>query len=338
MIKEIFDPFKVSKGSKKFGYINVINTPAAKFDMPVGVINGSLDGPTLTVTGGLYPTEYYGPEAASRLYQLIKPEELSGRLITIPIVNISTFQFRTPMFKLVQSSTSPIDGGNINKSFPGTSKGRPTTVLAHKLFDIISKSDYHVDFRGGDLNESHLVHTIFLRIGKKLDETAEIMAKAFGFEYVLPGTPEIGHTSKGTLIYEAMNKGVASIISESGLGYREQPLDEFINLHVQGTMNLLINFGMIDGKIVKPKNQKFLDMEWQRARASVSGIFQAIADQGDICKAGDILGLIKDVDGSELSKVLSPVDGVVHCMYPRRVVHIGDPLYTLLKLDELTGW
>ena len=57
MVKTSFDPFSVLKGSKKFGYINVINTPAAKFDMPVGVINGSLDGPTLTVTGGLYPTE-----------------------------------------------------------------------------------------------------------------------------------------------------------------------------------------------------------------------------------------------------------------------------------------
>lgn len=338
MVKTSFDPFSVLKGSKKFGYINVINTPAAKFDMPVGVINGSLDGPTLTVTGGLYPTEYYGPEAASRLYQLIKPEELSGRLITIPIVNMSTFQFRTPMFKLVQSSTSPIDGGNINKFFPGTPNGRPTMALAYKLFDIISKSDYHVDFRGGDLNESHLVHTIYLKIGKKLDETAEMMAKAFGFEYVLPGTPEIGHTSKGTLIYEAMNKGVASIITESGLGYREQPLDEFIELHVQGTMNLLRYFDMIEGGIIKPKEQRFLDMEWQRARAPVSGIFQAIADQGDICKAGDILGLIKDVDGSELSQVLSPIDGIVHCMYPRRVVHVGDSLYTLLKINEETGW
>ena len=338
MVETFFDPFTVGGGKKEFGYINVVDTPAAKFDMPVGIVNGASSGPTLTVTGGLYPTEFYGIEAASRLYQLIKPEELSGRLITIPIVNMSTFQFRTPMFKLVQSSTSPIDGGNINKSFPGTSKGRPTMVLAYKLFDIISKSDYHVDFRGGDLNESHLVHTIFLRIGNELDETAEMMAKAFGFEYVLPGTPEIGHTSKGTLIYEAMNKGVASIISESGLGYREQPLDEFINLHVQGTINLLKYFGMIEGKIVKPKNQRFLDMEWQRVRAPVSGIFQAIADQGDVCKAGELLGLIKDVDGSELGQVLSPVDGVVHCMYPRRVVHVGDPLYTLLKIDKLTGW
>jgi len=338
MVNTGFKPFNVKKGEKEFGYINIVDTPAAKFDMPVGVVNGASDGPTLAVTGGLYPTEWCGVEAASRLYQLLRPEDLSGRFITVPVVNMSTFQFRTPMFTLVQSSTSPVDGGNINKSFPGTPQGKPTSILAYKLFNIISKSNYHVDFRGGDMNESHLVHTIYLRMGKDLDETAEMMAKAFGFEYVLPGTPEIGHTSRGTLIYEAMNRGVASIISESGLGYREQPLEEFINLHVQGTMNLLKHFGMIEGEIVKPKNQRFLDMTWSRVRTPVSGIFQAVADQGDLVKEGELLGRITDIDGTELAQVTSPVDGVIHCMFPRRLVYPGDRLYNIVPVAGPTGW
>jgi len=338
MLETGFNPFSVNRGEKKFGYINVVDTPAAKFDMPVGVINGFSDGPTLAVTGGLYPTEYCGVEAASRLYQLIKPEDLSGRFITVPVVNMSTFQFRTPLFNLSSSSTTPIDRGRINSSFPGTPQGRPTSILAYKLFNIISKSDYHVDFRGGDLSESHLVHTIYLRMGKELDATCEMMAKVFGFEYVLPGTPEVGHTSKGTLIYEAMNQGVASIISESGLGYREQPLEEFINLHVQGTMNLLKHFGMMEGKIVKPKNQRFLDMAWQRVVAPVSGVFQAIADQGDIINEGQLIGRITDIDGSELAKITSPIDGVVHCMFPRRLVYSGDRVYNIVRVAEPTGW
>jgi predicted deacylase len=333
-----FNLDSIKKGTKKFGYINIVDNVSAKFDMPVGVINGNLDGPTLAVTGGLYPTEYCGVESAARLYQLINPEELSGRFITIPVMNMSAFQFRTPMFNLVSSSTTPLDRGRINSSFPGNPDGRPTEVLANKVFNILSKVDYHVDFRGGDLPMSHLVHTIYLRSGGEIDKTSEIMAQAFGFDLVLPGTPEIGHTSPGTMIYELVKAGVASIISESGLGYRQQPFEEFIQRHIDGTVNLMKHFGMLDGELDKPEKQNYLDMEWQRARAPVSGIFQAIADQGDICKAGDILGLIKDVDGSELSRVLSPVDGVVHCMYPRRVVHVGDPLYTLLKINEPTGW
>jgi predicted deacylase len=171
-----------------------------------------------------------------------------------------------------------------------------------------------------------------------LDETAETMAKVFGFEYVLPGTPEIGHTSPGTLIYEAMKAGTASIISESGLGYREQPLEEFIQLHIDGTINLMKYYNMLSGEPERPKKQNYLDMTWHRVGAPVPGVFHAIADYGDILSKGQVIGYIKDLDGSILAELESPIDGVVHTMYPRRVVHVGDNLYTLLEIAEPTGW
>jgi len=338
MAEKYFDPFRIKKGKKRFGYISVVSSLAAKIDMPVCVINGSSDGPTFAVTGGLFPTEYAGVEAAARLYQLIDPEDLSGRLVIVPAVNLPCLQFRTPWFNLTQS-ISPMDGLSINSVFPGDPQGTVTRVVAHKLFnEIVLKSNYHVDLRGGDLNESHLVHTIYAIIGKDIDKTCEEMAKVVGFEYVLPGTPEIGHTGKGTLIYEAVTRGVPSIITESGLGYRTQPSEDEITPHVEGVKNLLKHLGMIEGKPIRPKNQRFLDMAWQRVRAPVAGTFHAIADQGDIVKEGQLLGRITDIDGSELSRIVSPVDGVVHDMYPRRLVYSGDGLYTLLNVAEPTGW
>lgn len=336
MSRKGLDPFGVEKGEKKFGYINIVDTVAAKFNMPVGVVNGISEGPTLAVTGGLYPTEYCGVEAASRLYQLVNPDELSGRFITIPCINMSSLQFRTPLFKLISSSTTPIDGMRINNSFPGTQEGRPSQVLAYKVFKILSKASYHVDFRGGDLNESHLVHTIYLRSGKETDEICEAMAKVFGLEYVLPGTPEISHTSPGTMIYELCNAGIASIISESGLGYREQPEERFIYNHIQGTINIMKHFGMLKGEPTRPKDQQFLDMVWKRVTAPVSGLFTAVADFGDILKEGEVIGRITDLDGSVLSEIASSIDGVVHTMFPRKIVHIGDPLYYLLEIKETT--
>ncbi|HUS78638.1 MAG TPA: succinylglutamate desuccinylase/aspartoacylase family protein [Patescibacteria group bacterium] len=333
-----FDPFAVKSGEKAFGYVDVIDNLAVSARMPVGVVNGVEDGPTLAVTGGLYPTEYCGVEAASRLYQYVKPEALRGRFITVPVVNMPVFQFRTAWLNL-RSSTTPMDGGNINSRFPGDPKGRLTSVIAHKLFSIISKANYHVDFRGGDLPESHLVHTIYLRIGdEKMDETCETMAKAFGLMYVLPGTPEIGHTSKGTLIHELVTGGVASIISEAGLGYRTQPLEELIMDHVDGTINLLRHFDMMDGELKKPGSQNYLDMEWQGVSAPMAGIFQAKADYGDILREGQIIGKISDLDGSSLAEIVSPINGVVHTLYVRRLVYPGDRLYTLLKVDKPTGW
>lgn len=203
---------------------------------------------------------------------------------------------------------------------------------------MIKETDYHIDFRGGDLPESHLDHTIYLRINEPIDETCETMAKVFGLRYVLPGTPEIGHTSPGTLIYEAVSEGVASIISEAGLGYRTQPLEKFIMAHVEGALNLLRHFGMIEGEIKKPDEQRFLDMEWQPVVSPVAGIFEAVVDQGDTPEQGEVIGRVKDLDGSVLAEVAAPVTGVVHSMFPRRVVYQGDRLYTILRVGEETGW
>ena len=332
-----FDPYKIAKNKKEFGYIEVVDNVAASYKMPVGVVNGASDGPTLVVTGGLYPTEYYGLESAARLYQEIDPAQLVGRFISIPCINMYGLQFRGPM-KLISTGRNPVDMLNINNSFPGDENGKPSQVNAKRVYDILSKADYHIDFRGGDLPESHLQHTIYDKLGDELDEVAETMAKAAGFKYVLPGTPEIGHTSPSTMIYEAMKSGCASIITEAGLGYREQPLEKYIQAHIDATYNIMKQFGMMEGEPVKPETQHFLDMEWVRVPSPGPGIFIAHADHGDILKQGQVIGLIKDLDGSILHEVKSPIDGIVHTMYPRRVVHVNDGLYTLLRINGKTGW
>ena len=339
MSSNCFDPASVAKGTKEFGYINIVDNVAANFDMPVGVVNGAGDGPTLAVTGGLYPTEYHGVSAAARLYQMIDPDKLAGKFITVPVVNMYTLQFRNPFFELVQSSTTPLDGDKINTFFPGSPNNkRPTQVLAYKLFSILKEADYHLDFRGGDLNESHLVHTIYVKIGSELDEVAETMAKVAGYKYVLPGTPDIYHTTKGTLVYELMKAGCASIITENGLGYRQQPHEYFIQEHIDGTLNIMKHYGMIEGDPVKPENQRFLDMDWVRVKAPEAGIFVATADAEDILEKGQIIGHIRDLDGSIISEIISPINGVVHTMFPRRIVNAEDPLYTLLEIGDPTGW
>jgi uncharacterized protein len=334
----LFDPYNLPKNSKQFNWVSVVDNLLVDAKIPVGVVNGFEEGPTLAVTGGLYPTEYCGIEAASRLFQLIEPDMLRGRFITIPVMNMPAFQWRLRWLNLKSTGSSPFDGVGINNVFPGSSEGSLTHRIAYTNYKLLRKANYHIDFRGGDLPESHLVHTIQLRIGRKIDEVTEEMAKVFGLEYVLPSTPNIGHTSPGTMIHALVTNGLPSIISEAGLGYRTQPLEKFIENHVRGTMNLLKYFNMIEGKPEKPSNQRYLDMEWFSVPAPSTGIFEAKSDYGDILDSGEIIGLIKGLDGSVISKVKSPIDGIVHTMYPARLVFQGERLYTLLKIGEPTGW
>ncbi|MFC2164190.1 succinylglutamate desuccinylase/aspartoacylase family protein [Acidobacteriota bacterium] len=319
--------------SKTFTYTTISNDITGKIEMPLGVIKGAEEGPTIAVTGGLMGSEYCGIEAASRIYKQTHPDELKGTLIVIPVVNLSSFRFRTPWLQL-QNSVTPQDGKHINRSFPGTPEGTATQRLAHELFNLVTKSDVHIDLRGGDLNESHLDHTITSITGDAIDDRCIELAKVFGHRFLLKRPSA---KSQGTLIYETVMTGVASIISESGLGYREQPLEENIQLHIRGVQNVMTYMKMIQGTLIKPKYQKYI-FDAAKVGAPESGIFHAHVDQGEIVKENQQLGKITDLKGDILAEIKSPINGIIHEMMPNRVVYKGDMVYSIATIGEDTGW
>ena len=328
------NPAKTLSNTKEFGYITILDDLSIKLEMPVGIIKGKTSGPTLLVTGGLLGTEYCGVEAASRLYSTLNPVELQGTVIVIPVVNIACFTYRVPWFTL-QNSLTPFDGLHLNRCFPGNKNGKPTERLAYRLFnDYVLKSDFHVDFRGGDLHESHIEHTITSVTGKSIDEKCLEMAKVWGLRYVLP-RPCIN--SSGTLIYETVKEGVPSIISESGIGYRSQPLEKYIQYHVDGANNLLKYLGMLPGEPMKPGCQHYF-YDSAKVKSSVSGVFHAFVDQGDMVIKNQVIGKITGLDNMLKAEIISPIDGVVHEMMPRRLVFPGDTVYSLCEIGETTGW
>ena len=67
------------------------------------------------LTGGVHGDEYEGPIALAKLIRALDLSKLSGRLIVVPAVNYPAF--------LAGTRTSPIDGVNLNRTFPGRRDG-----------------------------------------------------------------------------------------------------------------------------------------------------------------------------------------------------------------------
>lgn len=328
------DPSLIKMGEKQFGIRTIHSDLAVNIQLPIGIIKGMELGPTITVTGGLLANEFCGIEGASRLYSMIDPGTIKGTLVTIPVVNMMCFQHRTPWSQM-QNSLTPFDGKHLNRCFPGDSDGSPSEVLAyHVLHDYLLNSDVHIDFRGGDLHESHVEHTITSVTGGELDQRCIDLANAFGIRFTLPRPST---NSAGTMIYETVKRGVPSIISESGLGYRTQPLEKFIQLHVDGTINLMKYMGMMDGEPVKPETQHFI-FDGAKVKAGASGIFHAYLDQGEYVKEGQVIGKITGLDNSFINEIVCPIDGLVHEMLPRRLVYSTDTVYSICKVGEPTGY
>ena len=79
--------------------------------------------PFLSITAGIHGTEYASIEAALRLGRTLDPEEISGRVMILPIVNIPAFKKRTIY-------VGPHDQKNLNRVFPGRADGTFSESLA----------------------------------------------------------------------------------------------------------------------------------------------------------------------------------------------------------------
>lgn len=92
----------------------------------VWVIEGKEPGKTLVATAGVHGCEYIGMEALRQLGQELEPENMSGRLILIPVVNEAGFYAGA-------RQVNPSDGKNLNREFPGKEDGTVTQRIAKVL-------------------------------------------------------------------------------------------------------------------------------------------------------------------------------------------------------------
>src|SRR3954466_15140381 len=93
--------------------------------VPMTVINGSRGGNPngLICVGGTHGNEYEGQISVKRLCSALDPEQMSGRVILIPQLSESAC--------VANTRTSPLDGVNMNRAFPGNPRGTISSRIAH---------------------------------------------------------------------------------------------------------------------------------------------------------------------------------------------------------------
>ena len=85
----------------------------------VSIRNG--DGPRVLLMSGNHGDEYEGQVANCELARNLLPEQLDGQVLILPMANYGAAR--------AGMRTSPIDDGNLNRSFPGDRDGSPTVVV-----------------------------------------------------------------------------------------------------------------------------------------------------------------------------------------------------------------
>src|SRR4051794_37823320 len=118
------------RDGKQHGFLNL---PYSRDDsawgsimMPITVIKNGV-GPTAFLVGGNHGDEYEGQVALLKAAADIDAESVNGRIIILPSLNFPAVQ--------AGSRTSPIDKGNMNRSFPG----RPDGGVTEKIADYVQR-------------------------------------------------------------------------------------------------------------------------------------------------------------------------------------------------------
>lgn len=113
------------QNGKQIGWLrlphSVTRSAYGVIPIPIAVIQNG-EGPQLLFTGGNHGDEYEGQIALTRLIQTLEPDQIRGRIIILPALNLPAAQAGTRV--------SPLDDGNLNRVFPGDPNGSPTWQIA----------------------------------------------------------------------------------------------------------------------------------------------------------------------------------------------------------------
>lgn len=289
---------------------------ATSLSMPVKVISGRKEGPVLFVSAAIHGDELNGVEIIRRLLKRKILRSVRGTLVAVPIVNVHGF--------LYQSRYLP-DRRDLNRSFPGTSKGSIAARLAN-LFtkQIVARSDYGIDLHTGALNRSNLP-----QIRANLDDAGTLaIAKAFGVPVIINSD-----VRDGSLRGYASERSLPVLIYEAGEALR---FDEVcIRAGIRGILNVMRQIGMLPsvkrGKLITPVIAK--STSWVRSPAS--GIVSGQAALGSTVSEGQVLTAISDPLGDAEQTVTAPFDGIVIGRSNLPLAHEGDALVHVAAFKDV---
>jgi hypothetical protein len=309
---------QAAKGTKRQGYLEISEKPAGPHRIPLTLVNGSGDGPTLIVNGGEHGSEYNGPAAALTVMKELDPTEVNGRVIIAPVVNTLAFEARW-------MHGNPVDYRDLTgcyvEEIPRGGSGVPKIsyqVATTFYREVLTQGDYRLNLHGGDLEEDLLTGTMYRQKGEpKWDAENLSLCRAFGYEWIRESPPRKSSTS----LEFPMTVGTEA----GGMGRCQSDIVAGV---VKGIYNVMKQLGMLPGEPETPPKAKVYSP--YHLYAEHGGFFISNVRAGDMVSEGDVLGVIKDLWGETLEEIAVPTDGVIH-MVTSPAIWEGDVVYEIGK-------
>ena len=314
-------------GGKQIGFLNlphsVTRSAYGMIRIPLAVVkHGS--GPTVLLMAGNHGDEYEGQIALTRFIRALDPGAIQGRIIVLPAANLPAAQAGT--------RTSPLDNGNLNRSFPGDPDRGPTAAIAHYIDSVLypicdALHDYHA---GGSSLHYLTFASARLSGDLELDRRALAALKAFA-----PPLAQVWATTPDPrLSHAAANaRKIVALGGEFG-GAGDVSVDG-IRLIETGMRRLLAHFGVMElpKDAPAPPATRFVEVRGRSyyVYAPERGIFEPLVRLGDEVEAGQPAARVHFVENPAREPVLCDFQrsGLVVCRRALGRCEPGDCLFHL---------
>ncbi|MCY4259654.1 MAG: succinylglutamate desuccinylase/aspartoacylase family protein [Rhodobacteraceae bacterium] len=288
--------------------------------VPVTVI-GRGTSPTALLVGGSHGDEFEGPVAILRAVNQLDPARMTGTVIAIPCLNM-------PAVKAC-SRTSPLDGMNMNRVFPGHATGSPSEMLADYIERVIlPRCSVVLDLHAGGTASVFAACTLLTRTRDDSLYTAGMdLAQAFG----LPVLWLLNENNDARSLNSAAERaGVPMIAAELGGGGGCDP--GMVQKAEAGILNCLAAAGICpepaDPFGCQPETVIEISGFDDILTAPHAGLFDRALHAGATVRRGQRAGTLFRFDEPGLRGVdiICPHDGFVLAHTNRGKVERGDML------------
>ena len=266
-------------------------------------------GRGILATASTHGDEMEGPAALKRLLREIRPEDVLGRLVLVPVLNVMAFR--------ANRRDTPDDGVNLNRTFPGDPRGSVTYRLADFVTRVLFPQahvvlDLHSGGEVARFPETANVHWMKDPVQRR---TMEETARGFGTRFVMV----YQNKTPGLLTGLAEDLGKISVGTELGWGRAIQTGGA--SMGRQGVLNAAIREGQLRGEPldlnVRAGDQLLVDTSHPDSNhlAPWDGVFEPAVALGEAVKKGQRVAWLHDfnrIDDPPL-ELTAAHDGHVIC-------------------------
>jgi len=267
--------------------------------IPVCIVKGKEDGPTITMIAGVHGDEFEGPITLQRLAKELSSDAIKGRIILLPSIN--------PQALTASTRYSPVDNRDMDLCFPGSPFGTQTQQMAFQIFQkLIRPADLVIDLRSGG-SSLLFAPTVAMRTAngrRQLHKPTEtpspsaISSEEAMFAFGAPNCARLPASAPNSCLQGAVEAvGISYIQTELGGGAGCSA--ETLSIAHVGCMNVLRRAGNMDedvqlrsSRIVEVRDASFY------VHAQHSGLLALHARLGANVYRGDELASIFTTDES----------------------------------------